>query len=552
MTTANRRRLRFARLTAGLVLVAAGSSELLAQRSPTVRRVTHRVARYVEPPIMGSLRTTNDANQASVDYVWFDGSTSFEMASSFEAVGGLQWLPGNGSKVFLASGATSLGNAQNPPASRIDVLQLVTSPAQNIAVLQSSAYPGIDAIAVAWDGATNMLFVADSSANEVRWAPWGGSGTALPTALLPALGAAQVPVLSSGDDLALLVIPGGVRVYDPLLGIGSDATWSGSSWTFAPYDPRSEPATPRWFVANALGTPAVGSFSLQLLGSSNIATYECNPMLDQLSVPVFSGTHPGSGALAVACPGIFHDLPGRPYSITGAGHRAETIVPLVNYGTAVSTQNLSILANLTVPSLHCFVGVQQLFGLSCQVKLNGPNGAGTTRNGYLILGVRNLSGDPVGPIGSAGGYTITAGASVVPFQVTFPPNTTERIARCRFDIPNEPLLENVVALFQVAIEDGAGGLAYTSVRATSILPAWVDPRAQFGVGVAQGNRQASQNSRLLRTPTDYLAELRERRQATFRPAVRRAAYAWLGLDERGEARSAQRAALERLRGLMAR
>ena len=203
-----------------------------------------------------------------------------------------------------------------------------------------------------------------------------------------------------------------------------------------------------------------------------------------------------------------------------------------------------------MPSLQLFVGVTQLFGPSCHVKLVGTNPNGTTRNGYIIFGVRNASGtDPVAPIGTSGGYTITS-PSIVPFQVTFLPGETEHTARWRLDVPSEPLLENVVVLFQVAVEDGANGLAYTSVRGSSILPAWVNPRLRYaGSGARRSQGQPSQGFTSL---PRYLAFEGEQRDATRRAEVLRAARAWAGLDENGNTRAAHQAVVERLRGMMQR
>jgi hypothetical protein len=403
-----------------------------------------------------------------------------------------------------------------------------------------------------WDATANMLYVVDGVLNQVKWAPWSGVGSAFPQTFAVAFGQAEVPMLPTATQVSLVPIPGGVRIYDTWGGFGRDATWNGSFWTFVDYDPRSVSDQPAWHVANATTCPTTGSFTLELLGASGgTFDFQCSPMLDS-SPPLFTGQHHG-GQLAVACPSIFYDFPGRPYKIEGSGHRAVMIIPVVTYGSPVDTPQLSLDGNIRIPSLHCFVGVTQLLGPSCHLKLPGTNPSGTTRNAYMIYAVRDAAGnDPVGPVGTTGGYTITSGAMIVPFQVTFPAGDTERIARWRLDVPNLPVLENTVVLLQLAIEDGAGGLVYTSVRGTSVLPAWVDPRLRYGGDGARQSGGGGQRGRTFGTRAGYLSYLEELRRTRESRAAVQAAYSWLGLDERGNMRPAQLELLRRLRQRMAR
>lgn len=402
---------------------------------------------------------------------WFDhNSEGIEVPSAFEAAGQVQWLSSTGTRTFLVSGASDLSGPANP-VSTLQVVRLTASPAKSIDVVDSATYTNNDFVAACWHEGLGVIYAVDNIEHKMKMAPWKGPGNALPRAFDDAFASSQCATLNAGQ-LLLVPLPQGIRLVLPRMNYGEDALWTGFAWVFQPYQLGvDEP--PRWHVDNEKHVTAQEPFTLQLLGSASPADFEVWPLLDPMAVPLVSGVHPGTGVVSIPPPAVFFALPGRPYEVRGEPNRGEIFTPLANYGAPVSSSEFLVGRDLAVPSGLHFVGVRHLCGMTARFKIASPSPTQTIVPIYLFVGIRTEATDPV--ITFANGGASIAGAGIFTSSVTVPAGGEEFFARFRWDIPDEDAVENVVLLYQIVAADPLGGTAFTTVRATSILPTSASP-----------------------------------------------------------------------------
>lgn len=495
--------------------VAAAPAD--AQGRSLEQRLTYDLfTSYTAPD--GTTGTVSSPNgEASNLIVTFrEGPVTGATDAPFETPGGIDWLQQTAARRFLVCGTNGLSST--PPGTQ-GVLALVEiTPESGIGVVGTSVLPGLDLLGVAWSADLASLFVVDGDSDSLLVAPWAGPSAPLPAAsdFNPLFTASQLSTLGR-PHVVLQDVSAGVRVLDQSVWRGHEATYDGSSWSLSVFDPRADTATPpRWYVEGYRAVDASEPFDLRLLGSSAGGAFQLVALFGADQYLVSGGYHSGTNPVPIVPPDVFSELPGWHFAITGSGYREVHLRPVVRYGSAINSAVLHVDQDLFLPAAWFHVGVDRFFAPR-MVLHRPPSQPPASRDGWLLAEARSAGADPVVPLGN-GGYTLSSPA-VFPFTVSFEQDEELAHIRSRFDVPDQPGLETLVMFFQIVVDDGSGGLAYTLVGGTSVLPAAADPLLRFADTSSSIAGQRSGRS---------LSDYRERaRRVRTDPEVRSVLEGWL-------------------------
>lgn len=394
----------------------------------------------------------------------------------FEIPGGADAIGSPGIGLFLLCGTSGL--RADPPAPTGTIALVLADLGSSPIVLETISLPAKDLLAVCWVDALDTLFVLDGSNNEVLGASWTGPGAPLPTAAAfqTVFTTSELPLLDS-IWLHMEPLDQGIRIVEHSPFIGVNVIRSQGSWITTVYDPRSgNGSTPAfaWRVAAARAVPANANLAIDLAGGSDPTAFELVTVIDDQVVTLATGTHPGTGTLHLPPPPYLFEQPGALCVLRGGEARPVQIRSRVHYGGAVSTPALQLDGDLFVPSAWCTVGSDGWFGLRARLKRSAT--AASTHQAFLLIGARTSDGDPILDLGD--GTSTLSDPAVTLTSLDFAADQTERGFRQAVAIPADDALVGQVVLFQLAFDDGSGGLAYTSVQATTILGADQNPIAQ--------------------------------------------------------------------------
>ncbi len=401
-------------------------------------------------------------------------------------------------------------------------LELLGNPgSMSIQVSETRSYPERDFWSLTWHQPEGRLYASDWDAKVLLAADVLGWASPLPSAWDTASTSAEVKWL--GEQCH--VIRRHPDSAQPGVIIGPEkrtvATWvwfDPPTWRSAPFVATPQ-SPPYWRVDRGGLYDESGLLRFAGIGIPGPTQVDVLSVMDgdiELSV-----SHPGGSAeIATAAPGVFWDLPGRPYRLASAVVTSPAFRPMVSYGQPTATAQIT--ARLVIVDPRSSHRNNPDFGVLVGFTGNLAIPAGTTFSGCLSLAVRGPSGDPVVDVG--GVKLLIPDVVLDTTLVTQHPGARLHERFVPLGIPDDPDIENTVFLYQSLFVDSLGGVIASSVIATSVLP------VGSAVGV-QGARTTGGSRRVILTEEairerqqdgrDYLGRLMGRRDQAYWESIRR-------------------------------
>lgn len=380
----------------------------------------------------------------------------------------VQWLAPD--RVLVAGAFDQQGTGSGKVAELVlsyssRTIQVVSSVDLGPLVPASLVYHPSEAIVYLLDGVTGSVLVA----------PWAGPGAALPATFLTVALSADTPPV----EFRLQVEEaGGVRTavrnifQNRSLADGGalppeKRVWfDGMGWHCEVVQPPpSAPSAPYWvleqtspvhtapLLVSLTDATATGAFELRVRSTGQL-----------LATGVVST--PGQ-KVAVPAPGEFEMTPGLQCYVVDAAPNISGILPsndlvqVVRYGRAFSVGGTSLKSYRAIlPPTDAVIGSQD-FGFTCSFDVAAPARSPASLLAGVLVGVRGV--DEVTVVGDLAVLTPA-------FSVILPQSVEgERLQfGARIPIPNDPQLDGVVVIGQVAALAADGTLAFSDVVGTTI------------------------------------------------------------------------------------